>query len=62
MCRERFEKRMKAELGNVSYILFIIHFGGGIFLKPMLMYNKEIANIQKMRKQRYLVSSMFVDI
>ena len=38
----RFEKRVKAEFSNVSYMLFftgIKHFSGGIFLKPMLMYD-----------------------
>ena len=60
-----FEKWVKAELSNVSSRLFFIgikYLSGGIFLKPMLMYNEEIVKIQKMRKERYFASTMSMDL
>ena len=40
---------MKGDFSNVSYTLIfftgIKHFSGGIFLKPMLMYDKGIVKI-----------------
>ena len=40
----------------------IKHFSGGIFLKPMIMYDQEIVKIQKMEKQRYFASTMSMDL
>ena len=61
----RFEKRVKAEFSNVSYTLFLPefkHFTGGIFLKPMLMYDQGVVKIQKIGKQRDFASTMSMDL
>ena len=50
-----FEKQVKAEFSNVSYMVFfftgIKHFSGGIFLKPVLMYDKGVVKTQRIGKQ-----------
>ena len=59
---ERFEKRVKAEFSNVSYTLFLTgikHFTGGIFSKPMLMYDQGVVKIQKKGKQRYCFNHVY---
>ena len=51
--RDVLKNVMKAELGYLSYMLFLTvirHFSSGIFLKPMWMYDQGIVKIQKMRK------------
>ena len=40
----------------------IRHFSGGIFLKPMLIYDQGIVKIQKIRKQRNFASTMSMDL
>ena len=54
----RFEKWVKAELSNVSYYR-IKHFSGGIFLKPMLMYDQGVVKIQKMGKQIFCFNHVY---
>ena len=60
-----FEKRVKAEISNKSYMLFLPElsiFSGWIILNTMLMYDQGVVKIQNMDKQRYIASTMSMDL
>ena len=68
VCRGMFWKTDESWTKQCDlHIVFtgIKHLRGGIFLKPMLMYDQEKVKIQKKtkkkRKQRYFASTMSVD-
>ena len=65
LCRGTFWKTGESWIQQCKlHVVFtgIKHFSGGIFLKPMLMYDQGVVKIQIMGKQRYFASTMSMDL
>ena len=61
----RSEKRGESRMKQTKlHVVFngIELFSGGIFLKPMLIYDQGIVKIQKMRKQRNFALTISMDL
>ena len=54
----RFEKRVKVEFINVSYMLFLPELSilAVEYFKQMLMYDQKLVKIQKNWENRYLIN------